>query len=419
VTVRRMCDLRRCTRIGPLRGMGLLSAAAAGLVAAGLFATGGSAVGAAAGGQTFTVDVDGANKAANESFTAYFPNVVRVHAGDTVVFHEVGNGEPHTVTLGTLANGAVAAFEKLSPKQQQNPPKAAVRADAKVPSLFPQGPGDAVQSVANPCYLATGAPSAAACPASAQPAFTGTETYVNSGWLDANAHFAVHLAPTIAPGTYRFMCALHREGMSGRIVVEPPGTAVASPAAQFAAGRRQLRAIERKLAPAVQDLRRGRVFAMRPPGKVVFAGSGSPAAGQEAGITEFGPKVVRIPVGGSVTWYLLGDHTITFNANKSNDDIRATAPDGSVHLNAAALSPAGGPGEPHGAPGGGSGGGRPTFKVVAASRWNGRGFHNSGIFLNSFGPPLIEGYKMTFTRAGSYRYICTVHDRMRGTVVVG
>ena len=65
------------------------------------------AVRAGSGSQTFTVNVDGSNKAVNESFDAYFPNVVTVHAGDTVVFHYVGVGEPHTVTLGTLANAAV------------------------------------------------------------------------------------------------------------------------------------------------------------------------------------------------------------------------------------------------------------------------------------------------------------------------
>ena len=48
-------------------------------------------------------------------------------------------------------------------------------------------------------------------------------------------------------------------------------------------------------------------------------------------------------------------------------------------------------------------------------------FHDtpSGIFVNSMGPPLIEGYKLTFTKAGTYKYICTVHDDMKGTVVVG
>ena len=111
----------------------------------------------------------------------------------------------------------------------------------------------------------------------------------------------------------------------------------------------------------------------------------------------------------------MGPHTITFNSNKTNNDIRATAPDGTVHLNPRALLPASSPGEPHSAGNPGKG---LKFKVVASTSWNGEGFHNSGIFTNSFGPPLIEGYKITFTRAGTYNYICTVHDDMKGTVVV-
>jgi hypothetical protein len=67
--------------------------------------------------------------------------VVRVHAGDTVVFHQVGTGEPHTVTLGTLADAAVAAFEKLTPKQlaSGNPPKSVLALYAKVPQLVAAG----------------------------------------------------------------------------------------------------------------------------------------------------------------------------------------------------------------------------------------------------------------------------------------
>ena len=153
----------------------------------------------------------------------------------------------------------------------------------------------------------------------------------------------------------------------------------------------------------------------QPPGTgVVLAGSGSPAV-QEAAIDEFGPRPIQIGVGESVTWWLLGPHTITFNSNKTNNDVRAVAPDGTVHLNPKALLPAAGPGEPHGPGGQGKG---LKFKLVAATSWNGQGFHNSGIFTNSFGPPLIEGYKITFTRAGTYKYICTVHDDMKGTVVV-
>jgi hypothetical protein len=119
-----------------------------------------------------------------------------------------------------------------------------------------------------------------------------------------------------------------------------------------------------------------------------------------------------------VTWYLLGDHSITFNSDKTDNDVRANAPDGTVHFNLKGVAPAGGPGEPPPNK-------LPAYKrgihlkVVASSSWSGQGFHSSGVFVNSFGPPLIEGYKLTFTKAGTYNYICTVHDHMKGTVVVG
>ena len=110
------------------------------------------------GAQTFKVNVDGHNPAANESFLAYYPNVVRVHAGDTILFHQVGNGEPHTVTLGTLVDNVLTQFEQLKPSQLNGgpPPKSFLAADALVPQLLPQGPGDAIQSSANPCYVSFG-----------------------------------------------------------------------------------------------------------------------------------------------------------------------------------------------------------------------------------------------------------------------
>jgi plastocyanin len=375
---------------------------------------------AASGPQVFHVNVDGKNKRANEAFIAYFPHVVRVHPGDTVVFHWAGNGEPHTVTLGTLADDAISAFARLKPAQQQNPPASVLAIDAKVPQLLPQGPGDAVQSGANTCYLAAGqVPGTAACAKVAQPSFDGTQSYYNSGWLDSKANFTVHISPGTRPGTYRFFCLLHRYGMVGKVVVVPSTQPVPTPSQQLALGRRQIAATEARLASAVAAERAGKLpLPITPPGKhIVLAGSGSPAV-QEASITEFGPRVIHLPVGGSVIWYLFGPHTITFHSNRTNDDIRTTAPDGSVHLNVPALIPAGGPGEPSHPPRGGSQT-HPKFQVVAATHWNGKGFLSSGIFGNSFGPPLIEGYRITFTHAGSYSYLCTVHDDMRGKVVVG
>jgi plastocyanin len=371
--------------------------------------------------QTFTVNVDGSNKVANETFDAYFPNVVRVHPGDTVVFHYVGVGEPHTATLGTLVDGAVSAFAKLTPAQQNNPPAAALAADAKLPQ-FTQGQSlNTTPSAVDPCYLTSGVPSPKAPCAKTPTAFDGTQSYQNSGWFAKNARFTVHISGSTRPGTYNFMCLFHREGMTGKIVVVSASTPVPSPSAQAAVGQHQLAAMEAQIAPFVPVVRKG-LQALAAAKHVqlpasVTAGT-APALAGGPGIDEYGPKVIKVPVGGSVTWYLLGLHSITFNATKANNDIRKTAPDGTVHFNPAALNPAGGPGEPQNPPSGGSKG-KPKFVVVAKSSWNGKGFHNSGVFGNSHGPPLIEGYKITFTHAGTYKFICTVHDNMKGTVIVG
>jgi plastocyanin len=160
-------------------GWSFLVLVAVGVVAAtGAFGAvrGASARTAGAGSETFTVNVDGKNPAMNESFDAFYPHVVTVHPGDTVVFHYAGVGEPHTVALGTLAAGAVTAFDKLAPAEQNNPPKSALAADAKVPQFVGKG-GALVVAAANPCYLASGEPPAqAGCPAAARPAFDGTQS---------------------------------------------------------------------------------------------------------------------------------------------------------------------------------------------------------------------------------------------------
>src|SRR4029078_4256586 len=108
-------------------------------------------------------------------------------------------------------------------------------------------------------------------------------------------------------------------------------------------------------------------------------------------------------------------HTVTFNSNKTDNDIRSVAPDGTVHINARAVAPENAPGEPP--PKGGSQNGSsnapPKFHVVAHKTWNGQGFLSTGVFVNS-GPPLVEGYTITLTHAGKYKYLCTPHDDMTG-----
>jgi hypothetical protein len=76
-----------------------------------------------------------------------------------------------------------------------------------------------------------------------------------------------------------------------------------------------------------------------------------------------------------------------------------------VHLNDKAAAPVGGPGAPE-KPG-----------LFDGGKWDGVAAHSSGLVL-SF-PPDLYKYKLTFTKPGTFEYLCTVHPDMKGTVTVG
>lgn len=366
--------------------------------------------------QTFKVQVDGKSDAANFGFLAFFPKDLTVHPGDTVEFTSVFTGEPHTVALGTLVDAGVAAALAAGPDAQDEPAEL-----KKIPSLLPQGPGNAVQAAAQPCFLPTGDPPATdACPKAqqTQPAFDGTGSFFNSGFLADGDKFTVKLADTIKPGTYTFFCTLHRAGMTGTIKVVDAATPVPSPSDVTAAGKALIAEKAGKLAPVVSALRAGTLppFVPTAAPDQVIAGAASQDV-QDALVDEFGPKEVSIPVGGSLTWDVLGPHSIAFNVPEDAKVLLNKAPDGSVNLNEKTVMPVGGPGAPpppDGPPPDGPPG-PPT--LVDAGSWDGTGFHSSGLLL-SF-PPALLAYKMTFTKAGTYAYACTIHPEMKGTVKVG
>ena len=187
------------------------------LVSAGTAAS--RSAGHAVGAQTFTVNVDGTPRNANEGFDLYFPRAITIHAGDTVRFHWAGVGEPHTTTFGTLVDNVMSIYNHLTPAQKQadNPPPVIAAADAALPSLFPEGPGDAIQSASNPCYQQSGSVGTAVCPNSQheQPDFNGRQVYYNSGWPDSGGNWSVRFSSSISPGTYRFMCAPASRGHGG------------------------------------------------------------------------------------------------------------------------------------------------------------------------------------------------------------
>src|SRR5947209_2795297 len=100
---------------------------------------------APAASQTRTVQVDGAADGYNGAFLAYFPNAVTVSPGDAVRFAENWTGEPHTVTMGSLVDSALPPANATAAQTQP--------AFQRLPVLLPNGPGNAHQNAAQPCFL--------------------------------------------------------------------------------------------------------------------------------------------------------------------------------------------------------------------------------------------------------------------------
>jgi plastocyanin len=363
-------------------------------------------------GRTVTVEVDGKSDEVDIGNIAYFPDAVTVHPGDTVEFHSNDTGEPHTVTFGTLVDEGLGAGKDLPPDTPEDQLPAAVKAlDEKLPPLLPEGPGDANQLSANPCFVAAGGelPADTACPKTPQPAFDGKHLLYNSGYLPDDATFEVQLAKDLAPGTYNFFCLLHRQGMTGAITVVPEGQKAQSADEVKAAG-------DKKLAGFVSQIKaQNEGLADTPPDQPI---AGAPPEEGEEGVPAllltFNPEDVSVPAGSSVTWSVFGPHTVSVNPPEDAVGVMVRAPDGTFHANEKALAPTGGPGAPPPSGGEPSPDAKPI--LIDGGRFDGSGFRSSG-FIPSFGPPGYQ-YKLTFTKAGTYEVRCQVHPDMEGTVKV-
>ena len=368
--------------------------------------------------QSYSVTLDGKTDAFNGEFGSFFPTALSVHAGDTVKFELPRfSGVPHTVTLGTLVDKAVAKVEQLGPQAtasaQENSAELLNLPDV-FPHKLPQGPPDANQSAGQPCYLDTGVPplsltgSAPACPKVPQPAFNGTQSFYNSGVLDQDgASYAMEVAPTTKPGTYSMICLIHRAVMTAKLTVAGPDDSIPSPTDVTAAGKKQFDDVVKAVAPVAESARK------LTPDKAMFG-----TASQDAPSTvvaEILPKAASIPVGGSVVWTAFAFHTITLGAADSDVGLTNKAPDGTVHLGQKAGTPVGfkvpssifefPPPDP------------PKPLTIDLGSYDGSGFRNTGIFGSI--PPGLITFKLRFTKAGTYPVRCLIHPDMEGTVNVG
>ena len=81
------------------------------------------------------------------------------------------------------------------------------------------------------------------------------------------------------------------------------------------------------------------------------------------------------------------------------------------------MGPAGGPGVTAPTATGPPPSGPPKLgKVTDGGKFDGTGFRSSGFVPP--GPPPLLGYSLTFTKAGTYSYVCLIHPKMGGVVKV-
>ena len=141
---------------------------------------------------------------------------------------------------------------------------------------------------------------------------------------------------------------------------------------------------------------------------------------EPVGALDFVPADTSIPVGGSVTWNL-SFHTVAFNAPEDARPDVAKDADGTWHFNAKAFAPVGFTPPPPPPNSGGNGppasdAPPPPPRNVDGGTFDGTGFYNSGS-LQTQNEDVF--FKLTFSKAGTYKYICLIHPDMKGTVKVG
>jgi plastocyanin len=320
--------------------------------------------------QSYTVLVGAENTSTGVSLMDYFPQILRIHVGDTITW-KINSHEIHTVTF--LAGQPLQPFIIPAPSGMASPLQLNPQA------VFPAVP--------------------------AKGLYDGS-TYVNSGILSSDPGFAQALKLTFThEGVFQFLCYVHGQMMSGTVEVVGSGIKVPTPAQVQLQAQAELGAAWAKV-PAVLAQAKAQIV---PPVKnqdgtlthTVIMGYES----MDVMVMGFFPSKITVRKGDSIVWKLSSSdteapHTITFYNGTPDQPlvVMAQGPSGPVALiNPAVLFP--------------------SQAVLQGKSLNQTDFFNSGI-LNPGGQ---TSFSIKVGNVSStLNYECILHDTsgMTGKVYV-
>jgi plastocyanin len=302
-----------------------------------------------------TVLVDYDHDEVASTFMAYFPNDLKVHAGDEVVFRQQWTGEGHSVTMGTYADRVMEIARPLMAKYpDEEPPPEVLGPFMEVFGKLPIMVNDNLevnQNGAQPCFLDEGLPptdpdTPCTDAKQQQPAFNGRQSYYNSGFIPYDGprgnEFRVQLSDDIEPGAYSYYCNLHSVFQNGTIEVVPDDQAIPSQAEVSRQAYDQIKATAAPLLRAYRDAieAEGETEVVGLTVSKPFAGWLPATEATPAWINEFVPRRTEVEVGQSLTWSFVGGHTVSFNVPAYFSEF-IVEPDGTVEWTRDAVAPRG------------------------------------------------------------------------------
>jgi plastocyanin len=300
------------------------------------------------------------------SVESFFPNVIFLNQGDSVQFKNPYE-EFHTVTfLGGGKEPDLIIPAPNSPKS--GPPKLIFNPQA----AFPVPPAPA-------------------------PKFD-SKAYLNSGILNKGDAWTVSFGDQ---GVFNFLCLIH-PGMTGEVHVLAAGVHVPTQAQRDFEAQDQLTKALAKGEQASAAVVMGKTANSN--GTSNWDVRTGPSAGQ-ADVFRFLPSQINVGVGDTVNWTSNTGvpHTVSFLPSGADFSLILTEPQPNGPPNLV-VNP------------------QVLFPNKPSQTYDGTGYYNSGFITAD--PQLATGgttFSLTFTKPGTYQYLCQLHDDqgMRGVVQVG